>query len=212
VGTRFFRGSGTSQAAAVTAGAVALFLQRYPMAKPDQVKQMLMSKAIPLKNVSSLYRGSGSVQVRRAQAAMLDAKATQSSSLFGTGRGTLEGARGSAHVRDDGVDLVGEQDIFGRPWNGVVWSAAALARSSWQGGVWNGSTWTGQGWTASLWGASAWTNVGWDGLSWTGRTWSGRTWSGRTWSGSTWSGDAWTGGFWAGRTWTNSAWSTGEWR
>ncbi|MFN2538256.1 MAG: S8 family serine peptidase, partial [Mycobacteriales bacterium] len=45
VGTRFFRGSGTSQAAAVVSGLVALYLQKYPSATPDQVKAGLMSTA-----------------------------------------------------------------------------------------------------------------------------------------------------------------------
>jgi serine protease AprX len=38
VGTRFFRGTGTSQAAAVVSGAAALLLQRFPSLTPDQVK------------------------------------------------------------------------------------------------------------------------------------------------------------------------------
>ncbi len=38
LGTRFFRGSGTSEAAAVTSGTVALVLQKYPDMTPDQVK------------------------------------------------------------------------------------------------------------------------------------------------------------------------------
>jgi serine protease AprX len=39
---RFFRGSGSSQAAAVTSGAAALLLQYRPRLKPDQVKRLLM--------------------------------------------------------------------------------------------------------------------------------------------------------------------------
>jgi subtilisin family serine protease len=45
VGTRFFRGSGTSQAAAVVSGAVALVLQQRPTAKPDEVKSLLKNSA-----------------------------------------------------------------------------------------------------------------------------------------------------------------------
>jgi serine protease AprX len=37
-GDRFFKGSGTSQAAAVMAGAAALYFQKYPTAKPDQFR------------------------------------------------------------------------------------------------------------------------------------------------------------------------------
>ena len=45
VGDRLFRGSGTSQAAAVTSGAVALLLQQYPNLTPDQVKAALVASA-----------------------------------------------------------------------------------------------------------------------------------------------------------------------
>ena len=41
LGTRYFRGTGTSEAAAVTSGTVALVLQKYPKMTPDQVKGFL---------------------------------------------------------------------------------------------------------------------------------------------------------------------------
>jgi len=45
---RYFRGSGTSEATAVTSGVVALLLQSYPSLTPDQVKNVLMASATPL--------------------------------------------------------------------------------------------------------------------------------------------------------------------
>src|SRR5205823_12338461 len=45
VNTRFFKGSGTSQAAAVATGAIALLLQARPDLTPDQVKALLVSTA-----------------------------------------------------------------------------------------------------------------------------------------------------------------------
>ena len=42
---RYFRGSGTSEAAAVTSGAVALVLQRYPTMTPDLVKRFFQTNA-----------------------------------------------------------------------------------------------------------------------------------------------------------------------
>ena len=46
---RFFRGSGTSQAAAVVAGQAALLLDAEPKLTPDQVKAVLMGTARPLR-------------------------------------------------------------------------------------------------------------------------------------------------------------------
>src|SRR3954452_25275137 len=94
VGPRFFRGSGTSQAAAVTTGAVALLLQRYPKLTPDQVKRQLMNAATPF-STSSTFRGNGLLNVRAAQVAPANSS-TQSKSDYGTGTGGLDAARGHA--------------------------------------------------------------------------------------------------------------------
>lgn len=48
VGDRFFRGSGTSQAAAITSGVAALLIQQRPELTPDQVKYILRGSAAPL--------------------------------------------------------------------------------------------------------------------------------------------------------------------
>ena len=54
-----------------------------------------------------------------------------------TGTGSLEAARGSQHVADNGVELTGEDDILG-PWNASGWAASSSAGTSWVGGQWNG--------------------------------------------------------------------------
>jgi len=45
IDSRFFRGSGTGQAAAFVSGALALILQKYPALTPDQAKAMLKGAA-----------------------------------------------------------------------------------------------------------------------------------------------------------------------
>jgi serine protease AprX len=191
VGTRFFRGSGTSQATAITAGAVALFLQRYPNATPDQVKRALMTRATPLDNVSSLLRGAGSVQVRSAQLSKLEV-ALQPFTLDGTGTGSLELARGTSHVSDGTAALTGERDIFGAAWNGPRSARLARRGTSWTRGIFNGNQWTGS--------------------AWTGTSWTATTWAGMTWAKNAWSGRRWTAVDWAGRRWTSNAWAVGAWR
>jgi serine protease AprX len=190
VGTRFVRGSGTSQATAITAGAVALFLQRYPTATPDQVKHALMARAVPLDNVSVLLRGNGSVQVRRAQQGKLDIF-VQPFTLDGTGTGSLELARGTSHVNDGVADLTGEQDIFGAAWNGPLSAQLARNGASWIGGIFNGNAWTGSSWTGTSWTGSTWANVTWVSNTWTGRRWTDTDWSGRRWTSNAWAVGAW---------------------
>src|SRR5439155_24785889 len=48
VGSRLFRGTGSSQATAVVSGAVALLLQKRPSLTPDQVKALLKASATPV--------------------------------------------------------------------------------------------------------------------------------------------------------------------
>jgi serine protease AprX len=196
VGTRFFRGSGTSQSAAVVSGLSALYLSRYPNATPDQVKRALMLNAVAPSSVKAVNGGVGVPDVNKA---VLSAKPAYVQPATGsTGTGSIEAARGSAHVNDGTTDLTGEQDIFGKAWNGAAWAAASSAGTAWNGGNWNGSTWTGNTWSGNTW----------TGNTWTGNTWSGNTWSGNTWSGNTWTGSGWTGNTWSGNTWTGNTWST----
>jgi serine protease AprX len=208
---RFFRGSGTSQAAAVVAGAAALLIQQRPGITPDQVKAILMSSATRLPDADPTAQGAGEMNLRAAMNAPTPF-AVQTWQVS-NGLGSLEQARGSVHVQDPGgAELRGEQDIFGRPWDGLTWSANCWMETSWLGGDWNGvtltgSSWNGLSWSGMTWSGMTWSGMTWSGLSWSGMTWSGMTWSGMTWSGATWSGMTWSGLSWSGGTWSGIAWS-----
>src|SRR3954452_7105466 len=101
VGTEFFRGSGTSQAAAVTSGAVALLLQHRPWLTPDQVKSILMSSASTNSIISALpiLGGRGVINVARAMKTA-PPLLSLNLSVLSSGTGSLEGARGSSHLVD----------------------------------------------------------------------------------------------------------------
>ena len=64
---RFFKGSGTSQAAAVVSGAVALLLEQRPDLTPDQVKALLRSTAASMPMADAAGRGAGRDQPRRSR-------------------------------------------------------------------------------------------------------------------------------------------------
>jgi serine protease AprX len=169
---RFFRGSGTSQATAVVSGAAALLLQQRPTLTPDQVKRLLTATADPMPGADPIAAGAGQLNIAAAATAPTPAYTQTWPASLGTG--TMDAARGSAHVVDPttGVELTGERDIMGQPWNACQWASTARTGLSWTGGTWNSRTWSSTAWT---------------GTSWTGRTWSARTWAGRTWSGGYWS-------------------------
>jgi serine protease AprX len=197
LGTRFFRGSGTSEAAAVTSGTVALVLQKYPQMAPDQVKGFLKSTARPFGQASST--GAGALDLSRLANSTPGKYAVQTFAPA-IGTGSVELSRGLDHLTKDGVVLVGEIDIFGQPFTPTT------AGSSWSGGVWNGSTWSGSSWSGSSWSGSSWSGSSWSGSSWSGSSWSGSTWSGSSWSGSSWSGSSWSGSSWSGSSWSADLW------
>jgi serine protease AprX len=210
IDSRYFRGSGTSEAAAITSGAVALVLQKYPNLTPDQVKALFTANAGNLPSYSWKLIGSGELQLSPALTASIPSKAIQ---LFlpSSGNGSLEGARGTDHLSRNGVVLQGERDIFGKPFDSIGMAALEAAGSSWSGGVWNGSTWSGSSWSGPSWSASTWSGSSWSGSSWSSSTWSGNSWSGSTWSGSTWSGSSWSGSSWSGNTWSGGSWLGATW-
>ncbi|MGA8209925.1 MAG: S8 family serine peptidase, partial [Nocardioidaceae bacterium] len=132
IGQRFAKASGTSQAAAVVSGEVALLLQRYPAMTPDQVKMQLRSTAHPFESTSNQYRGNGLTDVRAAQVKTANIN-RQPVTFYGDGTGSIEAARGSSHVTDGVTELTGEVDIFGNPWNGAQWARRSADRAAWSG-------------------------------------------------------------------------------
>jgi serine protease AprX len=205
LGDRYFRGSGTSEATAVTSGTVALILSMYPTLTPDQVKKLLQSSASKVGGADTQAQGGGEINYN----SLVQANPGNASQNFAssTGKGTLELARGSDHLTDDGVVLTGEKDIFGHAFNSASTATAEAAASSWSGGDWNGSTWSGSSWSASSWSSSSWSGSSWSGSSWSSNSWSSNSWSSSSWSGSTWSGSSWSGSSWSGSSWSGGTWS-----
>jgi serine protease AprX len=198
VGERFFRGSGTSQSAAVVAGAVALMLEDHPSYTPDDVKWLLRRTAKPLPLSDAQSQGAGAVDIRKVVEQPIPGGAdTTQRWARSTGTGSLDAARGTYKLSQDGVVLEGEQDIFGTPWDGVSWSGV-----SWSGGTWNGVSWSGVSWSGVSWSGVSWSGVSWSGVSWSGVSWSGVSWSGGTWNGVSWSGVSWSGVSWSGVSWS----------
>ncbi len=202
---RFFRGTGTSQATAVTAGAVALLLDARPNLTPDMVKAILRKSASPIAGTSTRDEGGGMLDLRAVNANSAPSNHPQSWPTA-NGSGSLEMARGGDHVADDGVELTGEMDIMGQPWNGRSWARLSAVGAAWTDGSWNGSVWTGSGWDGTNWAGTAWTGNSWANRSWSNRSWSNRSWSNRSWSNRSWSNRSWSNRSWSGRSWSVAGW------
>ncbi len=209
VAPSYIKGSGTSEAAAVTSGVAALLVNAHPDWTPDQVKNALKSTANPISGISANQQGSGRISFTAATAAN-PGPATQQTSTA-SGLGAIEASRGGMHVyvdcQQDGnyTLLEGEFDDRCNPWNGASWTGA-----SWTGASWTGASWTGASWTGASWTGASWTGASWTGASWTGGTWSGASWTGASWTGASWTGASWTGASWTGASWTGASWTSAE--
>ena len=216
-GLLYLRGSGTSQGAAVVSGAVAMLLEDRPDLTPDQVKELLTSTATDLGDLEN-RQGSGMIDLAAAlNAATPSTAAAAQTFTVADGTGTLEDARGTIYVGDDGDQLTGEMTAFGANFdsaahaaaqnNGTAWTDQTWDGATWSGGTWSGATWSGATWSGATWSGATWSGATWSGATWSGATWSGATWSGATWSGATWSGATWSGATWSGSTWMGASWS-----
>jgi subtilisin family serine protease len=209
LGERFFRGSGTSQAAAVVSGAAALVIQQRPSLTPDQLKALLVTTAAAVPASGLACQGAGMLDLNRTLHVPTPPAVQTWPQASGTG--SLEQARGSAHLTDGEVVLEGEVDIFGSPWDGKSWSEASWNETSWSGGVWNGKSWSGDAWSSTSWAGKSWSTVDWADPAWSGKSWSDASWNGKSWSGKSWGTDLWSGKSWSGKSWGAEAWSTTAW-
>ena len=209
VGTRFFKGSGTSQSAAVVSGAAALIIDQRPGMNPDQVKALLMDSARLLKYSSRTCQGAGALNL--AKALRTETPAAKQAHAAPSGTGFLEAARGSAHLIDGQVALEGEQDIFGVAFDSASWSTAAAQSAGWSGGTWNGSSWSGASWSSASWSGASWSSASWSSASWSGASWSSASWSSASWSGASWSSAGWSGMSWSSASWSSNVWSSKSW-
>jgi serine protease AprX len=175
---RFFRGSGTSQAAALTSGVVALVLQERPDLTPDQVKYLLT-------NTDHTHPwllgpdGAGVPDAFHAAFTGQPGNALPQRYERSTGSGSANGGRsgsGSANVPSPG---------------GASWAGASWAADAWDGATWDGASWAGASWDGASWDGASWDGASWDGASWDGASWDGASWDGASWDSTGWLGQSW---------------------
>jgi serine protease AprX len=195
-----FLGSGSSQAAAVVAGVAALLRQAHPSATPDDIKQMLVHGAAPLR-ADAIAVGAGLVDA----VASLTISTRNSAQRF---------APASGPMSQPVIGIVARctpADWSGVSWSGVSWSGVSWSGVSWSGVSWSGVSWSGVSWSGVSWSGVSWSGVSWSGVSWSGVSWSGVSWSGVSWSGVSWSGVSWSGVSWSGVSWSAVSWSGVSW-
>jgi len=200
VGERYFKGTGTSQAAAMVSGVVALMLQANPAMGPDEVKAALVGTANPALRGRE-GAGAGLVDVRAAVAAA-KAGAFRSQEANGgassaSGLGSIDASRGSFKPYTDldgdgrGEQVSGEIDVLGNPWVARSWASRAWTTSTWAGSPWSPLTAVAGGWGAPSGPAARWAGMGADASTWSQRRWGDAgidpgAWTQRRWGSSLW--------------------------
>jgi serine protease AprX len=161
----YFRLSGTSMAAPVVTGVVALMLERSPSLTPAQVKGRLKATATALPFGSPEATGSG----------MVNAVAALTGSVQTADAATAVSAGFAAEMYPllYGQPLVwldptfnGGVDSRGVPWSEVSWSNL----------TWDAITWQNLNWSAFSWSAVNWQDISWEDISWEDISWEDISW------------------------------------
>jgi serine protease AprX len=170
VGERFFKGSGTSQSAAVVSGAAALMLSQRPQLTPDQVRDVLRKSARSLDGASHDAQGEGAIDLSAAQDLVANMKPGRSAGHGESYHSWATHSRGNGRWSSDDD----------------AWEGDLADGASWTGTKWSGATWAG-----ATWAGATWASDDWDGATWAGATWAGATWAGATWADLDWSSAGW---------------------
>jgi serine protease AprX len=144
VGEGYFRGSGTSQAAAVVSGIAARLFQQRPWLTNDQLKALLVEGARPVPGPRSAT-GAGRVDLA-GSAALPTPDVRTSAQHFAPSMPDLRGLLGGRGRRTSDEQVgSGDQTI----WNGRRWSGMKWLGRRWSGMKWAGMKWNGAGWDES---------------------------------------------------------------
>jgi serine protease AprX len=157
-GPTTIRFSGTSEAAAVAAGAAALVIQQRPELTPNQTKALLVGSARPLSGVAAAVQGAGVLDVKQALA-----DGTQRE-----GRSHLAPAEGFLRLLLPQLIGPGNQLVDG---DHVRWDDARWDAVRWDGVRWDAVRWDGVRWDGVRWDGVRWDGVRWDGVRWDGVRW-----------------------------------------
>ena len=127
VGTGYFRGSGTSQAAAVVSGVVARLLSERPELTPDQAKALLVAGAVDLADPREAD-GAGRVDLARTLALAVPAAESVRQRWVPA---VLDRHALYRALRDNDEYTAGGAEWSGRRWSGRRWSGRRWSGASW---------------------------------------------------------------------------------
>ena len=157
----YFRLSGTSMAAPIVTGVVALMLERNPALTPEQAKNRLKGTATALPFGSPETTGSGLVDAPAAVAATDQTADTATDQVSA-------GFASEMYPFLFGQPLTWRDATFngGVDSNGVAWSEVSWLNVAWDALTWQNVNWEAFNWSAVNWQEVSWENISWEGISW----------------------------------------------
>jgi len=158
------RMSGTSMAAPVVTGVVALMLERDPSLTPAQVKARLKGTTSPLAFGSLNTTGTGLVNAVAAVTAGPSSDPLTEAVSAGFASEMYSFLYGQPLSWRD-LTFNGGVDANGIPWSQVTWSNVS----------WDAITWANVEWASFNWSTVNWQEISWEEISWEGITWESRS-------------------------------------
>ncbi|MFL6240104.1 MAG: S8 family serine peptidase [Actinomycetes bacterium] len=187
-----WRGSGTSEATAVTTGAIATLLSDNPQARLLDVKGALRLAADQIDGDAG--QGRGLLDLDNAFNVVVNCRpgTTAGCSRYPNGEDALNQRAWDNHVWLHGTWI---------DWLANSWSANSWSDGSWSANSWSANSWSTANWTANSWSANSWSANSWSANSWSANSWSANSWSANSWSANSWSANSWSANSWSAQSW-----------
>jgi len=179
----YIRGNGTSQAAALTSGTVALLLAKRALT-PAQVKNVLRGGAVPITGADAVSQGAGRIDLKKALAAAAGVGLDPSAWRF---QGQLlvklvceNWLAKFLGLSDNCLAIIGmAYRQLATPLNSLYVSFYKLSSfigASWVGRAWRGNDYEGRAWRGGDYTGRAWRTDEFSGRAWRDAGFSGRAW------------------------------------
>ena len=148
VGAHYLKLSGTSSAAPVVSGTVALMLQQNPSLTPDQIKGRLVGTA-------HAFAGSNAPAIDSYQAVFATGNPVANQ---GMPKSLWIGSNGSIQNTPASVDSI--------TWDSITWDSITWDSITWDAITWDSITWDSITWDSITWDSITWDSITWDSITW----------------------------------------------